>query len=233
MAAGKALIIPAAGEGKRMQRKQAKPFISLHGQPILGHTIQRFLSVSGLKQILIAATPDYLSTVRQILRQTAGNSILWNVVEGGATRQQSIGNALKRLSKVDLVMVHDAVRPFVTKALIEKCCRKAEKTGAAVPGLPCKNTLKIIDKNHLVRKTPDRDQLWQIQTPQIFNAGLLKKAYSYASRSRYVGTDDASLVERLGEPVKVVQGSADNIKLTYPRDLQLADLIFKNENTAE
>jgi 2-C-methyl-D-erythritol 4-phosphate cytidylyltransferase len=230
MALTKALIIPAAGAGKRMQRKQAKPFIILQGQPILAHTIRRFLSVPGLEQVLIAVSSDYVQTAQQILQQTAGYSIPWNVVEGGATRQHSISNAINALSKVDLVMVHDAVRPFVRKEQIERCCREAEKTGAAVPGLPCKNTLKMIDENHLVRETPDRDQLWQIQTPQIFNRNILEKAYSRASKHGYQATDDASLVERLGKPVKVVQANADNIKITYPRDLQLADILLKNEN---
>jgi 2-C-methyl-D-erythritol 4-phosphate cytidylyltransferase len=230
MGTTKALIIPAAGKGKRMQRNEAKPYISLQGQPILAHSIQRFLPIRGLKEILIAAAGEYLHAAHQILQQTVGDSISWKVIEGGSTRQDSIYNAIKALPPVDLVMVHDAVRPFVRSELVETCCLEAEKTGAAVPGIPSKNTLKFIDEDHRVTETPDRAQLWQVQTPQIFDNDLLKQAYFQADARGYIATDDASLVEWLGKPVKIVRGTPDNIKITYPRDLQLAEIILKNEN---
>lgn len=127
MNSSNALIIPAAGTGKRMKHRTAKPYIKLQGKAILAHTINRFLSVSGLKQVLIAASDDYLEMAREVLQQTVGNSVPWNVVEGGDTRQQSIHHAIKALDNVDLVMVHDAVRPFVAREKIEACCRQAEK----------------------------------------------------------------------------------------------------------
>jgi 2-C-methyl-D-erythritol 4-phosphate cytidylyltransferase len=233
MASTKALIIPAAGKGKRMQRKKAKPYINLQGQPILAHTLRCFLPVSGLKQIIVAVSDEYLHTAQRILQQTVGDAISWEVIEGGSTRQDSIYNAIKILPEVDLVMVHDAVRPFVRAELIETCCLEAEETGAAVPGIPSKNTLKFINEDHLVTKTPDRSQLWQIQTPQIFDKDLLKEAYSRADAQGYMATDDASLVEWLGKSVKVVQSSPKNIKITYPRDLQLAEITLGNEKKVE
>lgn len=225
-----ALIIPAAGAGKRMKCKTAKPYLQLQGKAILAHTISCFLSVPGLKQVLIATSDAYLERAREILQQTAGDSMPWQVIEGGATRQKSIHHAIKELGNVDLVMVHDAVRPFVTQKLIESCCRQAENFGTAIPGFPCKDTVKKVDDDHFVQETPDRSRLWKVQTPQVFKKELLIKAYDHAEKQNYEGTDDASLVEWLGEPVKIVKGSPDNFKITYPRDLQLAKFQFNNQN---
>src|SRR5699024_5128135 len=128
MTSSSALIIPAAGVGKRMKHKIAKPYIQIQGKAILAHTIHRFLSVSGLRQIVIAASGNYLKKAQEILQQAIGNAIPWSIVEGGPTRQQSIHHAIKALADdIGLVMIHDAVRPFVTKGLIEKCCRQAKE----------------------------------------------------------------------------------------------------------
>ena len=229
MATSKTLIIPAAGSGTRMQRERAKPFIELGSQPILAHTIQRFLSLAGLSQILIAAAAEYIQECSDILQEVVGNSISWQCVEGGAERQDSINNALQHVADVDLVLVHDAVRPFVTANLIEACCRQAERTGAAIPGIPSKDTLKKIDDDRLVQQTPDRKYMWQVQTPQVFKKEILVKAYARAAQEKYVGTDDASLVEWLGKPVKMVKSDTRNIKITYPQDLKLANLLLNDK----
>jgi len=229
MATSKTLIIPAAGSGTRMQRERAKPFIELGSQPILAHTIQRFLSLAGLSQILIAAAAEYIQECSDILQEVVGNSISWQCVEGGAERQDSINNALQHVADVDLVLVHDAVRPFVNADLIEACCRQAERTGAAIPGIPSKDTLKKIDDDRLVQQTPDRKYMWQVQTPQVFKKEILVKAYARAAQEKYVGTDDASLVEWLGKPVKMVKSDTRNIKITYPQDLKLANLLLNDK----
>lgn len=225
----KALIIPAAGAGKRMQRELPKPFITLGDQPVLAHTVRRFLKLDGLQQIIVATSDDYLAKTRSILSEVVDSQISWQCVEGGEERQQSVYNALQEVAEVDQVLVHDAVRPFVELALIKQCCRQAEETGAAIPGFPCKETLKKIDDERWVVETPERKYMWQVQTPQVFDTDLLKEAYGWAASQNYVGTDDASLVEWLGKPVKIVEGSPKNIKITYPQDLELARILLKGK----
>jgi 2-C-methyl-D-erythritol 4-phosphate cytidylyltransferase len=225
----KALIIPAAGAGKRMQRKQPKPFIKLDGQPILAHTVSRFLTLEGLEQIVVATSADYLNEARNILGEVVNDSIRWKCIKGGEERQQSVHKALENISDVDLVLVHDAVRPLITREQIKRCCGEAQKTGAAIPGTPSIDTIKRINSEHMTQKTLDRQMLRQVQTPQVFRAALLKKAYARAAEQHYIGTDDASLVERLGEPVKIVRGSRYNIKITYPQDLELAAFLLNKE----
>jgi 2-C-methyl-D-erythritol 4-phosphate cytidylyltransferase len=216
-----------------MQRELAKPFIRLGDKTILGHTLSKFLSLNGLQQIVVATSSEYLDRASSILEDVVGQNIAWNCVEGGAERQESVHKALQAVGDVDLVLVHDAVRPFVELDTINACCKQAEQYGAAIPGIPSKDTLKKIDEDRQVLETPDRKFLWQVQTPQVFQLSLLKKAYEQAAKQQFVGTDDASLVEWLGEPVKVVEGSPRNIKITYPQDLQLAQLLLKKEHANE
>lgn len=224
---GKALIIPAAGSGKRMQREIPKPFIELEGQTILAHTISRFLRLEGLEQIIVATSSEHISRTEGILQELIGDRSSWKCVEGGTERQYSIRNALQVVTDTQLILVHDAVRPFVSLKSINTCCKAAEKTGAAILGIPVKDTIKQIDKKHFVKKTPDRKNLWQIQTPQVFKTEILQKAYRLADEQNYFGTDDASLVEWMGEPVQVVQGDQHNLKITYPHDLEYAALLLK------
>lgn len=223
----KVLIIPAAGAGKRMQRELPKPFLMLGERSILAHTVSRFLQLKGLQQIVVATSDEYLAKAESILSEVVGDHVSWQCVVGGEERQQSVYNALKVIGDVDQVLVHDAVRPFVEIALIKQCCRKAEEVGAAIPGIPSKDTLKKIDDQQLVVETPERQYMWQVQTPQVFDADLLKEAYRWAASQNYAGTDDASLVEWLGKPVQMVEGSPKNIKITYPQDLELARILLK------
>ena len=233
MATSKALIIPAAGSGKRMQRKRAKPFIKLDGKTILEYTLRRFFSLDGLKQVIVSSSSDYLEEAETILEKCIPSGVNYTCVEGGSERQHSIYNALGIIKNAELVIVHDAVRPFVSPSHIAECCNEAESMGAAVLGIPCKDTIKRINNDQIVEETPDRKYLWQVQTPQVFKLSLLKKAYSLAAEKDFVGTDDASLVEWMGKPVKMVKGSPRNIKLTYPHDLEVARLQFKRRGQNE
>jgi len=229
----KALIIPAAGSGQRMQRETAKPFIKLHNRPILAHTLSSFLPLDGLTHVLVATSVDYMEEARHILRNQLGDRISWECVLGGDERQQSVFKALMKVSEIDLTLVHDAVRPFVTLQQIQRCCMEAEETGAAILGIPSKDTLKKVDAHQMVQETPERKFMWQVQTPQVFRTELLKKAHASAADQDYIGTDDASLVERLGEPVKIVRGSSRNIKITFPQDLKWADFLLKQNEGRE
>lgn len=223
-----ALIVPAAGSGSRLNQDTPKPYIVLAGKPILEHTLRRFLFQKELSQIIVATSAEYVKAARDILN-IVPEEIDVAVIEGGEERQHSIFNALQVTRSVDLVMIHDAVRPFVTPEQIKTCCSVAEEAGAAVLGIPARDTVKRIDQNRFIRETPPRKYLWQTQTPQVFKKEILMKAYQKAFGDQFVGTDDSSLVERLGVDVKMVEGDRSNFKITYPLDLKIAKILLEEE----
>lgn len=208
-----------------MQKEIPKPYLKIAGLSILEHTLRPFVLLNGLRQVIIATSDEYIASAEEILGNVFPEKMGVKVISGGDQRQHSIYNALQEVGLVNLVMVHDAVRPFATKQEIEKCCRGAEQFGAAILGIPAKDTIKRIDENQFVQDTPDRSSVWQTQTPQVFQKELLVEAYEDAVNTGFLGTDDASLVERLGKSVKMVRGSRSNFKITYPLDLELAKLI--------
>lgn len=213
-----------------MKKETPKPYLELSGQTILAHTIRRFLSLDGLAQIIVPTSPDYLDRAEAILQQVVPEDVSTWCLPGGAERQDSISKALQKVGEVDLVLVHDAVRPFVKLHHIASCCEVAAKTGGAVLGVPAKDTIKRIDDKQYIKETPSRQYLWQTQTPQVFQKEVLSEAYNKASDEGFRGTDDSSLVERMGHKVKMVEGDRSNFKITYPLDLELAQLLIqKNE----
>lgn len=213
-----------------MQKETPKPYLQLGDGSIIEHTIRRFLGLEGLQQVIIATSEAYVDKAQNMLANILPNSVEGRCLEGGETRQDSIFKALNKVSTVDLVIVHDAVRPFVKLQYVEECCSQAARYGAAVLGVPAKDTIKRIDEDNVVQETPPRKYLWQTQTPQVFQRSLLHEAYESARKENYIGTDDSSLVERLGEKVKMVQGDRSNFKITYPLDLQLAELLIKESH---
>lgn len=212
-----------------MQKDTPKPYLHLSGRTILEHTIRQFLPLDGLEHVVVATSSEYLSDAKRILRSVKSSQIRVDCVVGGKKRQDSIYNALKEVADVDLVMVHDAVRPFVKLQHINKCCKVAGNTGAAVLGIPAKDTIKKVNDRQEVQETPERKYLWQTQTPQVFQKNLLIEAYESARKETFTGTDDSSLVERLGHTVKMVEGDQSNFKITYPLDLQLAELLIDKD----
>jgi 2-C-methyl-D-erythritol 4-phosphate cytidylyltransferase len=220
------LIIPAAGSGSRLNREIPKPYLQINGKTILEHTLQRFLGLENLRQVIVATSPQYIGRAEEVLKHVLPQGMSFHVIEGGAERQHSIFNTLKFVEEGCLVIVHDAVRPFVKPEHIESCCKAAMETGASVLGVPAKDTIKQIDKDKLILETPSRSFLWQAQTPQVFKKEILQEAYQTAFEENFIGTDDASLVERLGHPVKMVEGDRSNFKITYPLDLKLAKLLL-------
>lgn len=225
----KALIIPAAGSGTRMQREIPKPYLKLSGIPILERTIRQFVSLDGLQQVVVASPEECLDEAKQILDSVLPDPIAGQAIIGGVERQQSIQNALCSTDEVDLVLVHDAVRPFVKLKQIEACCRAAADAGAAVLGIPAQDTIKSVDADKFVKETPSRSVMWQAQTPQVFKKSVLTQAYEFADQNNFTGTDDACLVERAEMPVKMVEGDRTNFKLTYPLDLELAQVILNKK----
>lgn len=221
------LILPAAGSGSRLNREVPKPYLEIAGRTILEHTLRRFLQLEGLARVIVAASPGRMKQARAILDHTLPGSLASTVVEGGDERQHSIWNALGQAGEAELVLVHDAVRPFVTAEQIASCCEVAAGCGGAVLGVPAKDTIKRTGDGDRIVETPSRRELWQAQTPQVFRRELLIRAYEKARREDFVGTDDASLVERAGGEVCMVEGSRDNFKITYPLDLKLARLLME------
>lgn len=243
------VIIPAAGLGTRMapvpagskrKQKQAAPskqFTELGGTPILIHTLRKFAAVEKVCEIWIALRENEIDGFRSRLQSEAREVLNKNVrfVVGGEHRQQSVENALKAIAAApdDIVLVHDAVRPFVTREIIEQVIEAAKKYGAAIAGMPAVDTVKQVDRTAegaLIKSTIPRAGVVMAQTPQGFRYEVIKKAFEEASADGFLGTDEASLVERSGHPVAVVMGSPRNIKITAPADMELAEFYLRKSS---
>ena len=224
------VILLAAGQGKRMNSSINKVFMLLNGKPILLHSILTFSKCSEVNSLVVVAAPDEVIYVKNMLNKLPGIKT-WQVVSGGSERQYSIANALKVLPQAtDIVLVHDGARPLVTIQCINSVIQAATAHQAAVLAVPVKDTIKTVNDGGVVTGTPERHTLWSIQTPQGFDTNILRQAYERAAQDGYLGTDDASLVERMGASVKIVVGSYDNIKVTTPNDLIIAGALIKNKN---
>jgi 2-C-methyl-D-erythritol 4-phosphate cytidylyltransferase len=237
------VIVPAAGLGTRMasapQTKGKKPastkqFTELGGVPILIHTLRKFVASPEVSEIYIALRANEIEGFRARLEKDAKDILQKKIhlVEGGEHRQHSVANAISSVSASDddVVLVHDAVRPFVTEEIIQDVIRAAQKYGAAIAGVPAVDTVKQVERTSdgaLVTATIPRERVVMAQTPQGFRYDVIKKAFDEAAADGFVGTDEASLVERSGHAVAVVMGSARNIKITAPADMELAEFFLK------
>jgi 2-C-methyl-D-erythritol 4-phosphate cytidylyltransferase len=230
------VIIPAAGLGTRMGRGaperegiSRKQFMLLNGSPILIHTIRKFVLSPLVSEIVVALRAEDIAWAAELVAlQGFTKPVL--TIEGGESRQQSVENALAAVSPdIELVAVHDAVRPFIEIETIEKVIREAAETGAAIVGIVPVDTVKQVHRNK-VRATLPRERLILTQTPQVFRTSLIKQAFEAARRDLFVGTDESSLVERLEQvEVSVVTGTDRNIKITKPSDMELARLYLSLE----
>ena len=233
------VIIPAAGLGTRMASAPAakgskpaasKQFVELNGIPVLVHTLRRFAKSPQVAQIFVALRKAEVAPFQERLEREAPEILKKNTVllEGGEHRQQSVANALAAVSASadDIVLVHDAVRPFVSEDIIRDVIEAASKYGAAIAGVPAVDTVKQVERTAegaLIKATIPREKIVMAQTPQGFRYEVLKKAFDEATADGFVGTDEASLVERSGHEVAVVMGSPRNMKITTPADLELAE----------
>jgi 2-C-methyl-D-erythritol 4-phosphate cytidylyltransferase len=234
------VILPAAGLGTRMGRAvpekagtSRKQFMLLEGSPILLHTIRKFASTPAVSEIVVALRPDDIEWVRELLAvEKFGKPV--RLVEGGDSRQESVEHALATLDGgTELVAVHDAVRPFIESAVLDKVFAEAEENGAAIVGIVPVDTVKQVHRNK-IRQTIPRERLILAQTPQVFRFDLLKSAFAKAREDGFAGTDESSLVERLDQvEVSVVPGSDRNLKITKPSDMDLARLFLAEEMTAK
>jgi 2-C-methyl-D-erythritol 4-phosphate cytidylyltransferase len=204
-------VIVAAGEGRRMGAAAPKPLLALGGRPVILHTLAAFAASRAGKAIVVVPEKER-ARFEPLLRGSALGRLQWQLQAGGARRQDSVARGLDVLDEdCEFVVVHDAVRPLVTAVLIDRCIAAAEKDGAAVAGVPVADTIKIVSAERRIEATPPRESLWAIQTPQAFNAELLREAHRKAKLEAIEATDDAMLVERLGRKVVVVEGDRRNI----------------------
>lgn len=222
-----AAIVPAAGRGVRMGMKTPKQFLSLGGMPLLIHTLRLLEVIDHIYEIvLVVPETDFEMCRQEVLPQFRFTKVI-RLIQGGAQRQDSVRHGLEAVSQdCELVLVHDAVRPFLTKAMVEQAIQAASLHGAAIVGIPMRDTVKRVSGNRMVETTLDRAPLWLAQTPQVFRTSLLKEAHHWAVREGVNATDDAALVEQMGEAVAVVEGSTENIKITRPEDLVVGEAIW-------
>jgi 2-C-methyl-D-erythritol 4-phosphate cytidylyltransferase/2-C-methyl-D-erythritol 2,4-cyclodiphosphate synthase len=224
------VIIPAGGSGSRIKSKKAKQYLSLDQIPILIHTLIVFERVKMINEMILVVPEKDLFYVQKELLPPYKLSKIKSVVAGGKERQDSVKNGLNEISdKTDIVVIHDAVRPFIHEKIISAVVSAAKTTGAATAGVMSKDTIKIIKRNNLIAATIPRDIVWLTQTPQAFKYKILKKSYEKAYNDKFYGTDDASLVERIGQKVKMVEGSYGNIKITTPEDVIIAKALMKQD----
>ena len=218
-------IIPAAGIGSRMHTDRAKQMLELGGVPVLVHTLRRFEETPSIDQVILVLQPSLTSEVLTLLSKYSLKKIA-RVVGGGAERQDSVYQGLQviREGNAGIVVVHDAVRPFVRPEEIEQVVGRAEAKGAAIMASHAIDTIKQV-KQSTIRRTLDRRVVYMAQTPQAFQYPIIKEAHERAKAEGFRATDDSQLVERLGHKVSVVEGSPINIKITRPFDLKIAEVI--------
>lgn len=220
------VVLPAAGSGKRMGAGQNKLFLQLAGKPILIHTLLVFEHDEQCTGIWLAVKPEERSLIVDLLRAHDITKVK-GLPAGGEERQHSVHSCIKEMNEVDIVLVHDAARPFITKPIIANLVKTAYEKGAAIAGVRAKDTMKKV-KDGVISETVDRDSLWMIQTPQAFRFDLIKEAEDVAEKVGFLGTDEAMLVERLGHDVHIVESSYENVKMTTKEDLLFGEAILAN-----
>ncbi len=220
-------IIVAAGKSRRMNSTVSKQFIFIGGKPILAYTIDAFEKSSLIDKIVLVINEAEIEKCKKIIVNKYNYKKLMKIVPGGKERQNSVFNGLKVLpSETNLVAIHDGARFLITPDIIDRAVRDAYDSNGVIVAMPIQDTIKETNSNKIISKTFNRDRLWAAQTPQVFPYSIIMKAHEKAREDNFLGTDDASLVERLGYEVDIVRGSVENIKITTNFDLILAEIIL-------
>jgi 2-C-methyl-D-erythritol 4-phosphate cytidylyltransferase len=220
-------IVPAAGSGNRMGRDVSKQYLSLGGTPLLVHTLKVFEECPLVDSLLVIVPPQDIEFVRNHILAPWGLKKVAGVISGGKERQDSVRAGIEALDPdAGVVIIHDAVRPFIAVELISQCIRAAREEGAVTVGVPVKDTVKEVAPDGRIMRTCDRSLLWLTQTPQVFRRDIIENAHRAAVRDGFRGTDDTSLVERLGIAVRMIRGDYGNIKITTPEDLVIAEALL-------
>ena len=216
-------VIITAGGSSRRYGQTNKLLEKIDGKEVIIHSIEAFIPFSPF-EIIVSATESLENSLKELLVKYNIENI--KIVRGGDTRQASIYNALKQCSDPDIVAIHDAARPLVKKTDIDKCLQKAVATGAAIVAVKAVDTIKVVNENNKIEATPDRNTLWAVQTPQIFDYKLIFEAHEKLQGQSF--SDDAGMLEYLGQEVYVSEGSRSNIKITTPEDLLIAKILYEN-----
>jgi 2-C-methyl-D-erythritol 4-phosphate cytidylyltransferase len=223
-----AAIIPAAGEGRRMGGPVPKQFLQIGGQEVLARTLAVFETCVTIDDIWVVVAAEQCASCQSTIVQRYGFRKVRGVIAGGATRQASVWRGLQQVQDaVDLVVVHDGVRPFVTESLLQQTLEYAHCYGAAIAAVPLKDTLKRVSAAGAVEATVPRERLWRVQTPQAFRHALLRRAFQHAWQRGLQATDEAGLIEALGHPVWIVPSYEHNIKVTTPDDLVFCEVFLR------
>lgn len=223
-------IIVAAGGSVRMGGNISKQFIPLLGRPAIEYTLKAFQSCDVINEIVIVCRRQDRQRIEYIVNENGFNKVT-NLVEGGATRAQSVANGIGAVNEnSEYLAIHDGARPLITAKEIELVTKNAFETKAATLGVSVKDTIKIVDKNNIIENTPPRSQLRAVQTPQVFERKLYQLALGSAGKNTENLTDDCALIENMGCEVEVVKGCEENIKLTTPIDVMIAEGILKARN---
>jgi len=221
-----AAVIAAGGIGERFGSDTPKQFLEIEGVPIVVRAIKPFLLQPGMKSIAVVVPVNWLNWMKDKVKEYDLGKMV-KVIKGGSHRGESVYNGLKALKETDIVHIHDAARPFITRELLERVSQKAWEYGGAAVAVPVKDTVKK-ESDGVIVSTLNRDNLWRVQTPQTFRTKVIQKAYKVAVKLGFQGTDDCVLLERLtGIKVKLVPGSELNIKITTPEDYVLSKAIAK------
>lgn len=216
-------LIVAAGKGLRMQSELPKQFLLLANQPLICHTLRVFDRCEAIDAMCLVVAESELAFCRQEILPSAGFEKQITLVAGGAQRYDSVYNGLQAMeADTEIVVIHDGVRPFVDPDHILACIVGARRVGACILALPARDTLKRADSANLIVETLERETVWLAQTPQAFQFSVIRQAHESARQAGCLSTDDAGLVERLGKPVEIIEGSPLNIKITSPQDFKLA-----------
>ncbi|SEN34064.1 2-C-methyl-D-erythritol 4-phosphate cytidylyltransferase [Paenisporosarcina quisquiliarum] len=225
------VLLPAAGSGKRMGAGQNKLFLELRNVPILIHTLRVFDRDPNCEQIVLAVKKEEKALIERLLKEYCITKVS-AIAEGGEERQHSVYAGIKAVTTKGIVLVHDAARPFIHQEVIQQLVQAAHTSGAAVAAVRAKDTMKKA-VNGIIQETIDRESLWIIQTPQAFQYTLLEKAERLAEVENFLGTDEAMLVERLGERVHIVESTYDNVKMTTREDLLYGEAILNKREQEE
>lgn len=226
------VIIAAAGMSNRMGSKINKQFIWIDGKPVLAHTIEKFEKCKYIDEIILVSKEEEIDYCRKEIVKKFKFKKVSNIIRGGQERQDSVYNGILALNeKTDIVLTHDGARPFVKIENIEDGIKGVLEFGACVVGVPVTDTIKVVGENNSIQNTPNRATLWAAQTPQCFLKETLIRGYDHAIKNRYFGTDDSSIVEQAGYEVKMIMGSYENIKITTPEDIIVAESLFKDKES--
>lgn len=218
-------VIVAAGKGSRVGGGESKVLLPVAGQPLLLHALHRFRRSKEVRKAVVVAPSADLERYEDLIRTAPLDPLETVVRPGGSRRQDSVRAGLDALDRdCEFVLVHDGARPFPAPDLIDRCARESCRNRSVTAAVPVRNTIKTVARGR-VKQTLPRSELWEVQTPQAFPVGLLRDAYARAAAEGVTATDDAMLVERLGTPVRVVEGSTTNLKVTYPEDLLFAEVL--------